>query len=102
MKEKKQSWLERLMALFNLETVHHRICRLCHKRILKTHKYRHVKVGPFWVDQLEHKNCANPTCETPYQLAQRLAPELPFDRGAIDELSTPIWEEYDEGHQEKI
>jgi hypothetical protein len=104
MKEKKQSWLERLMALFNLETVHHRTCRLCRKRILKSHKYRHVKVGPFWVDRVEHKNCTNPTCETPYQLAARLTPDLPFGDlpDSLEEQSTPIWQEYDSERQEKM
>jgi hypothetical protein len=105
MKEKKQTWFERLIGLFNLEEVHHRTCRLCHKRILKTHKYRHVKVGPWWVDQTEHKNCKNPTLETPYQLAQRLMPELPFDD--LDPIDLPIvdgniFPSYGEVPQEKI
>ena len=79
MRERRLSWFERLIAHFSLETVRHRTCRICHKRILRAHKYRHVKVGPFLVDQIEHKNCANPTLETPYQLAQRLMDVLPFD-----------------------
>jgi hypothetical protein len=126
MKEKKQTWFERLTGIFDLETVHHRTCRLCHKRILKGHKYHHVKVGPFWVDKVEHKNCANPTLETSYQLSQRFMPELPFDApgmegepinktpfippvherapwhipSPIEELSTPIWLD-DNGRREK-
>lgn len=120
MKEKKPSWFERLVGLFDLEPVHHRTCRLCHKRILKAQKYRHVKVGPFWVDRVEHRNCANPTEETPYQIAQRLGPELPFDAPGLEGepinqspfhpsvqedhlfVDGDIFPHYGDGHQEKI
>jgi hypothetical protein len=105
MKEKKQTWFERLTALFDLETVHHRTCRLCHRRILKGHKYHHVKVGPFWVDKVEHKNCANPTLETPYQIAQRLTPELPFDPPDLESgplVDGNIFPTYSDSHREKI
>jgi hypothetical protein len=105
MGEKKQSWFERLIGIFHLETVHHRTCWLCHKRILKAHKYRHVKAGLFWADQVEHRNCANPTLGKPYHLVQNLTPELPFDGtsipSSIEELSTPIWPEYGDVPQEK-
>lgn len=120
MRERKLSWFERLIEHFSLETVHHRTCRLCHKRILRSHKYRHVKVGPFWADQVEHKNCANPTLETPYQLAQRLMDVLPFDASALEGepinrepfrplprenapfVDGAIYPSYGDGHQEKI
>jgi hypothetical protein len=106
MGEKKQSWFERLIGIFNLETVHHRTCWLCHKRILKAHKYRHVKAGLFWADQVEHRNCSNPTLGKPYHPEKNLTPELPFDAPGIprsvEELSTPIWSEYEDASQEKI
>jgi hypothetical protein len=120
MRERRLSWFERLIAHFSLETVRHRTCRICHKRILRAHKYRHVKVGPFLVDQIEHKNCANPTLETPYQLAQRLMDVLPFDGPALegkpinresfhplpkeDEpfVDGTIFPSYGDAHQEKI
>ena len=105
MKEKRFSWFRRIIARFGLETVHHRTCRLCNQHILRSHKYRHVKVGPFWVDQVEHKNCANPTLETPYQLAQRLMDVLPFDAPCSEEkvplVDGAIYTSYDDAHQEK-
>jgi hypothetical protein len=105
MRERRLSWFERLIAHFSLETVRHRTCRICHKRILRAHKYRHVKVGPFLVDQIEHKNCANPTLETPYQLSQRLMDVLPFDTvGSEDEpfVDGAIFPTYGDAHQEKV
>jgi hypothetical protein len=84
MGEKKQSWFERLIGIFNLETVHHRTCWLCHKRILKAHKYRHVKAGLFWADQVEHRNCSNPTLGKPYHPEKNLTPELPFDAPGLE------------------
>jgi hypothetical protein len=85
MKPSKLAWLEWLASIFDWHIVRHRTCRLCRRRILKTDKYRHVKVGPFWVDRVEHKDCKNPTLETPWQLAQRMGPELPFDAEIRDQ-----------------
>ena len=76
--EKNLTWIDRLVGRFGLEAAHHRTCRLCHKRVLRTQKYCHV-AGLFGVDRIEHRNCANPTMESPDQLAQHLTPELPFD-----------------------
>jgi len=108
------SWYERLVSWFNLEPAHHRVCRLCQRPIYKMHKYRHIKVGPFRVDKVEHKDCSNPTMGTAYQLAQRFIPELPFEEPkpkserfnqlprSLGEMSTPIWDEYDPKQQENI
>jgi hypothetical protein len=61
---------------------------------------------PFWVDQVEHKNCANPTLETSYQLSQRFMAELPFDAPMTEEelpiVDGSIYPSYGDVHQEKI
>jgi len=104
MGEKKQSWFERLIGIFGLATVHHRTCWLCHKRILKAHKYRHVKAGLFWADQVEHRNCSNPTLGKPYHPEKNLTPELPFDAPDLEDkpfVDGNIYPSYRDALQEK-
>jgi deoxyribodipyrimidine photolyase len=80
MKDQKTGWLAWLAGIFHREQAYHRICRKCHKPIKRTHHWHAVKKGRFSSAYcVEHKNCKNPTMETPWQLAQRLGPELPFE-----------------------
>ena len=77
--KRKQSVWDRLTGLFNREHNHHRICRLCKKSIKRHHKWHQVRVG--WMAPwfcCEHRDCANPTLETPFQLAERMGEDLSF------------------------
>jgi hypothetical protein len=78
MKQKKMTWLKRFAGIFNPTRDQHRICRLCHKRILRAHKWHSVKVGWFapWYC-CEHRDCSNPMKAASKKPNQTL--ELPFE-----------------------
>jgi len=78
MKRKKLTWLERFTRIFNQPRDPHRICRLCHKRILRSHKWHSVKVGWFapWYC-CEHRDCSNPMKAASEK--SNLTLELPFE-----------------------
>lgn len=83
MKAKKLTFLERLFARLRPKEEHHRVCCRCHKPIRRHELWEQVRVGWFApVYTVKHRDCKRPLRdprETPFQIAQRLTQELPFD-----------------------
>ncbi len=102
MKRKKLTWLESFTRIFNPPRDPHRICRLCHQRILRTHKWHSVKVGWFapWYC-CEHRDCKNPTMEAPQKPVESLVLNLPFESISTKDFEGDIWPSYEELLREK-